>query len=38
MSGEERAHLPLVSLADVAEAGLWQRIGDGIRLWFQMMI
>ncbi len=35
MNGEELVELPLVALADVAEAGLWQRIKDGISLWFQ---
>ncbi len=35
MNGEQLAELPLVALADVAEAGLWQRIKDGISLWFQ---
>ena len=35
MNGEQLAELPLVALADVAEAGLWQRIKDEISLWFQ---
>ena len=35
MNGEDLVELPLVALADVAEAGLWQRIKDGISLWFQ---
>ena len=35
MNGEELAVLPLVALADVGEAGLWQRIKDEISLWFQ---
>ena len=35
MNGEVLVELPLVALADVAEAGFWQRIGDGIGLWFQ---
>ncbi len=34
MNGEDLAELPLVALTDVAEAGLWQRIKDGISLWF----
>ena len=35
MNDEDLVELPLVALADVAEAGLWQRIKDGISLWFQ---
>ena len=34
MNDEELVELPLVALADVAEAGLWQRIKDEISLWF----
>ena len=34
MNGEDLVELPLVALTDVAEAGLWQRIRDGITLWF----
>ena len=34
-NGEDLVELPLVALDDVAEAGLWQRIKDGISLWFQ---
>ena len=35
MNDEELAILPLVALADVGEAGLWQRIKDEISLWFE---
>ncbi len=35
MNDEELAILPLVALADVGEAGLWQRFKDEIRLWFE---
>ena len=35
MNDEELAVLPLVALADVGEAGLWQRIKDEISLWFE---
>ena len=35
MNDEELAVLPLVALADVGEAGLWDRIKDEISLWFE---
>ena len=35
MNDEALAVLPLVALTDVGEAGLWQRIKDEVRLWFQ---
>ena len=35
MNDEELAVLPLVALANVGEAGLWQRIKDEISLWFE---
>ena len=35
LNDDELAVLPLVALHDVAEAGLWQRFKDEIRLWFQ---
>ena len=35
MNDEDLVELPLVALADVAEAGLWRRIKDEISLWFQ---
>ena len=35
MNDEELAVLPLVALAEVGEAGLWQRIKDEISLWFE---
>ena len=35
INDEELVELPLVALAGVAEAGLWQRIKDEVRLWFQ---
>ena len=35
MNDEELVELPLVALADIAEAGLWQRIKDEVSLWFQ---
>lgn len=35
MNEEELVELPLVALTDVAEAGLWKRIKDAVRLRFQ---
>ncbi len=35
LNDDELAELPLVALHDVAEAGLWQRIKDEVRLWFE---
>lgn len=35
LDGEALAERPLVALADVPEGGLWRRLSDSVKLWFQ---
>jgi D-alanyl-D-alanine carboxypeptidase (penicillin-binding protein 5/6) len=35
LGGQDLSSVPLVSLREVAEAGLWTKVVDGIMLWMQ---
>jgi D-alanyl-D-alanine carboxypeptidase (penicillin-binding protein 5/6) len=35
LDGEAIAERPLVSLVDVPKGGLWRRMSDYVRLWFE---
>ena len=35
LDGETLAERPLVALSDAPQGGLWRRLSDGVKLWFQ---